>query len=69
MGVLGVLFQMLSVPLKNEFCIKNKVKNPIVKDQRALSKAYPKSKKNQFFNHFFENKVFLPYSKLLEWDY
>ncbi|KOS32196.1 hypothetical protein AM497_06470 [Helicobacter pylori] len=53
MGVLGVLFQMLSVPLKNEFCIKNKVKNPIVKDQRALSKAYPKSKENQFFQPLF----------------
>ncbi|OOC32775.1 hypothetical protein BZK24_06920 [Helicobacter pylori] len=44
---------MLSVPLKNEFCIKNKVKNPIVKDQRALSKAYPKSKENQFFQPLF----------------
>ncbi|KAA6505287.1 hypothetical protein EPC71_05815 [Helicobacter pylori] len=53
MGVLGVLFQMLSVPLKNEFCIKNKVKNPIVKDQRALSKAYPKNKENKFFQPLF----------------
>ncbi|TPH40331.1 hypothetical protein FIM80_05680 [Helicobacter pylori] len=28
-----------------------------------------KSKENQFFNHSFKNKVFLPYSKLLRWDY
>ncbi|EIE30026.1 Hypothetical protein HP17_07567 [Helicobacter pylori NCTC 11637 = CCUG 17874 = ATCC 43504 = JCM 12093] len=44
---------MFSIPLRNEFCIKNKVKNPIFKDQRALSKAYPKSKKNQFFQPLF----------------
>ncbi|MFP6196555.1 hypothetical protein ACLGCL_00115 [Helicobacter pylori] len=45
---------MLSIPLKNEFYIKNKVKNPIFKDQRALSKAYPKSKKPLFLRtrHF-----------------
>ncbi|MUU44320.1 hypothetical protein F7229_06360 [Helicobacter pylori] len=44
---------ILPILLKNEFCIKNKVKNPIVKDQRALSKAYPKSKENQFFQPLF----------------
>ncbi|GAA8091350.1 hypothetical protein BTM474_05740 [Helicobacter pylori] len=60
---------MLSIPLKNEFYIKNKVKNPIFKDQRALSKTYPKSKKKSIFpTTFFKNKAFLPHSKLLKWD-
>ncbi len=53
---------MLSILLRNEFYIKNKVKNPIFKDQRAL-------KKINFSNHFFKNKAFLPYSKFLKWDY
>ncbi|EQL57914.1 hypothetical protein N411_00120 [Helicobacter pylori FD535] len=35
-----------------------------------MSKTYPKSKKNQFFQTtFFKNKAFLPYSKCLKWDY
>ncbi|EQL57913.1 hypothetical protein N411_00115 [Helicobacter pylori FD535] len=31
MEVLGVLFQMLSIPLKNGFCIKIKLKTPFLK--------------------------------------
>ncbi|GAA9495270.1 hypothetical protein HpHA30_13220 [Helicobacter pylori] len=62
MGVLGVLFQMLSIPLRNEFHIKNKVKNPIFKDQRALSKTYPKSKKKKsiFPTTFLRTRHFCP---------
>ncbi|RVY34553.1 hypothetical protein ECC17_03125 [Helicobacter pylori] len=44
---------ILPILLKNEFCIKNKVKNPIFKDQRALSKTYPKNKENKFFQPLF----------------
>ncbi|AEN15122.1 hypothetical protein HPPN120_02475 [Helicobacter pylori Puno120] len=48
-----MLFQTLSIPLKNGFYIKNKAKNPIFKDQRASSKTYPKNKENKFFQPHF----------------
>ncbi len=47
------------------FILKNKVKNPIVKDQRALSKTYPKSKENKFFQPLFlRTRHFCPILKM-----
>ncbi|EJC39424.1 hypothetical protein HPHPP28B_0501 [Helicobacter pylori Hp P-28b] len=34
----------------------------------TLLEQNQKAKKINFSNHFFKNKVFLPYSKFLEWD-
>ncbi|MGN8397964.1 hypothetical protein ACR9KP_02855 [Helicobacter pylori] len=34
----------------------------------TLLEQNQKAKKINSFNHFFKNKVFLPYSKFLEWD-
>ncbi|EKE86026.1 hypothetical protein OUG_0280 [Helicobacter pylori R32b] len=60
---------MLSIPLRNEFCIKIKLKNPFSKIKERQVRLIQKIKKINFSNHFFKNKAFLPHSKLLKWDY
>ncbi|EJB25523.1 hypothetical protein HPCPY6271_0034 [Helicobacter pylori CPY6271] len=64
-----MLFQTLSIPLKNEYLHKNKVKNPFLKIKECQVRFIQKIKKINFFNPIFKNKVFLPYSKFLKWDY
>ncbi|OLR45703.1 hypothetical protein BIZ46_04395 [Helicobacter pylori] len=64
-----MLFQTLSIPLKNEYLHKNKVKNPFLKIKEYQVRLIQKAKKINFSNPIFKNKVFFPYSKLLEWDY
>lgn len=60
---------MLSIPLKNEYLHKNKVKNPFLKIKEYQVRFIQKIKKINFFNPIFKNKAFLPYSKFLKWDY
>ncbi|MUV10446.1 hypothetical protein F7218_06165 [Helicobacter pylori] len=64
-----MLFQTLSIPLKNEYLHKNKVKNPFSKIKEYQVRFIQKIKKINFFNPIFKNKAFLPYSKFLKWDY
>ncbi|TPH51927.1 hypothetical protein FIM71_04015 [Helicobacter pylori] len=64
-----MLFQTLSIPLKNEYLHKNKVKNPFLKIKERQVRLIQKIKKINFFNPIFKNKALLPYSKFLKWDY
>ncbi|OKB22648.1 hypothetical protein AOD81_0204280 [Helicobacter pylori] len=64
-----MLFQTLSIPLKNDFYIKIKLKTPFLKIKKRQVRLIQKIKKINFFNPIFKNKAFLPYSKFLKWDY
>ncbi|ADO06742.1 hypothetical protein HPPC_02510 [Helicobacter pylori PeCan4] len=49
---------MLSIPLKNGFYIKIKLKTPFLKIKKRQVRLIQKIKKINFFNPIFKNKVF-----------
>ncbi|WP_031248094.1 hypothetical protein [Helicobacter pylori] len=60
MGVLGALFQTLSIPLKNEYLHKNKVKNPFLKIKEYQVRLIQKIKKIKLKTPFLRTRHFCP---------